>query len=148
MLSVLFFSAPHRSAEPENAARRLGLLRDGENERDHHQRLLCGLIGDDLKHGEVVEHAVHELVIAQLLQLGDEAHHIVAHRRLLQPKMIAAATGNGSRRSISVHRLLFVVNWRIDLESNKEIIQFLSRASELDPGRKNTSTVNNCNSLH
>lgn len=76
--------------ESVNAAGGLRLGGNLEDECDNHERLVRGLVGDDLEDGEVLQHAVHDIHGLELLQLSNEAHHVVAHRRLLQSEVIPA----------------------------------------------------------
>ena len=46
---------------------------------DAEQRLLRVPVGDHLKDGEVLQHAVHHVLLGKMFQLVDEVDHVLAH---------------------------------------------------------------------
>ena len=48
---------------------------------DAEQRLLRVPVGDHLKDGEVLQHAVHHVLLGKMFQLVDEVDHVLAHWR-------------------------------------------------------------------
>ena len=58
---------------------------------DAEERLLCVAIGDHLQDGEVLQHAVHHVLLQQILQLQDEVNHILAHGTAVYLVKVAAA---------------------------------------------------------
>ena len=51
---------------------------------------MCGRKVIYLQDGEVLEHAVLEALLGQLLELVNERDHVLAHGRVLEPEHVAA----------------------------------------------------------
>ena len=73
---------------------------------DAEQRLLGVPVGDHLQDGEVLQDAVHHVLLWQMLQLEDEVDHVFAHRASVDLVEVAAALKSWSLRLHLLHHLL------------------------------------------
>ena len=70
------------------------------------QRLLGVPVGDHLEDGEVLQDAVHHVLLWQMLQLEDEVDHVFAHWAPVDLVEVAPALKSGSLRLHLLHHLL------------------------------------------
>ena len=77
-----------------------------EHVGDAEEGLLRVPVGDHLQDREVLQHAVHHVLLRQVLQLQDEVDHVLAHGAAVDLVEVAAALEPGALGLHLLHDLL------------------------------------------
>jgi len=70
------------------------------------ESLLGVPVGDNLEDGEVLQDAVHHVLLRQVLQLQDEVDHVLAHGAAVDLVQVATILKPGTLRLHLLHNLL------------------------------------------